>query len=254
MKVTILQRDIIWGNPQANLARTDEALASLPDADLFVLPEMFATGFCTKPEEMPEANDSDILPWMKRKAAERQCAIAGSVAVRQEGGYRNRFYFVCPDGTVHHYDKRHLFAYGGEHKQFTAGTERVIVDFRGVRILPAICYDLRFPVWTRNRGDYDMILYVANWPISRMEAWNTLLRARAIENQCYVAGVNRVGSDPYCAYSGGSVILDSYGRTLAECAREAESCASAEVDLKALVQFRKKFPVLEDADEFEWKG
>lgn len=250
MKITILQRDIVWANPEQNVTRADEALAGLPDADLFVLPEMFSTGFCTQPEGIAESDDSETLQWMKRKAAERNCALAGSVAVCQEGQYYNRFYFVTPDGAVHHYDKRHLFTYGGEHHRFTAGTERVVVSFRGVRILLAVCYDLRFPVWTRNRGDYDLMLYVASWPASRIEAWSTLLRARAIENQCYVAGVNRVGTDPACSYSGGSIILSPYGKTLAECPWQTESSASAEVDMEVLEQFRKKFPVLGDADAF----
>ncbi|MDO4179880.1 MAG: amidohydrolase [Bacteroidales bacterium] len=250
MKVTILQRNIEWANPSLNVARADEALAGLPDADLFVWPEMFSTGFCTQPEGIAESADSDTLQWMKRKAAERDCAIAGSVAVCEEGKYYNRFYFVTPDGNVFHYNKKHLFTYGGEHERFTAGTERVVVDFRGVRILLAVCYDLRFPVWTRNKGDYDMILYVASWPTPRVDAWSALLRARAIENQCYVAGVNRVGNDPYCDYSGGSVIIDPYGKTLAECPWNTESSATAEIDMEALEKFRKKFPVLGDADPF----
>lgn len=250
MKVTILQRNIEWANPRLNVARADEALARLPDADLFVWPEMFSTGFCTQPEGIAETADSNTLQWMKRKAAERDCAIAGSVAVCEEGKYYNRFYFVTPDGSVRHYDKKHLFTYGGEHERFTAGTERVVVDFRGVRILLAVCYDLRFPVWARNKGDYDMILYVASWPTPRVDAWSALLRARAIENQCYVAGVNRVGNDPYCDYSGGSVIIDPYGKTLAECPWNTESVATAEIDMEALEKFRKKFPVLGDADPF----
>lgn len=135
MKITILQRNIEWANPQANIARADEAISCLLDADLFVLPEMFSTGFCTQPEGIAESADSETLHWMKRKAAERNCAIAGSVAVCENGNYYNRFYFVHPDGAVQHYDKKHLFTFGGEHKRFTAGTERVVVNFRGVRIL-----------------------------------------------------------------------------------------------------------------------
>ena len=152
MKITILQRNIEWANPQANIARADEAISCLLDADLFVLPEMFSTGFCTQPEGIAESADSETLHWMKRKAAERNCAIAGSVAVCENGNYYNRFYFVHPDGAVQHYDKKHLFTFGGEHKRFTAGTERVVVNFRGVRILLEVCYDLRFPVWSRNLG------------------------------------------------------------------------------------------------------
>ena len=187
---------------------------------------------------------------MQRKAAERNCAIAGSVAVQENGKYYNRFYFVHPDGTVQHYDKKHLFTYGGEDKQFTAGTERVVVHYRGVRILLEVCYDLRFPVWSRNLGDYDMILYVASWPTPRVDAWSALLRARAIENQCYVAGVNRMGTDPACEYSGGSAIIDPYGKTMAECPWSCESEATAEIDMEKLAAFREKFPVLDDADSF----
>jgi predicted amidohydrolase len=185
---------------------------------------------------------------MKRMSAEADAAIAGSVAVEEQGRYYNRFYFVKPDGSVTYYDKRHLFTYGGEHLRFTAGEERVIVEWRGVRILLEVCYDLRFPIWARNRGDYDMILYVASWPTPRVKAWSALLVARAIENQCYVAGVNRVGEDPTCDYCGGSVIINPYGHTLAACADNTECEVSAEIDIEALEAFREKFPVLKDAD------
>ena len=248
MNVTILQRDIEWANPSLNVLRTEEAIDRNAGADLYVLPEMFSTGFCTQPEGIAESCDSDTLKWMKRKAAEIDAAIAGSVAVEQEGKYYNRFYFVKPDGSVTYYDKKHLFTYGGEHLRFTAGEERVVVEWRGVRILLEVCYDLRFPIWARNRGDYDMILYVASWPTPRVAAWSSLLVARAIENQCYVVGVNRVGTDPACEYCGGSVIIDPYGRTIAACADNTECEATAEVDMVALEAFREKFPVLKDAD------
>ncbi len=250
MKITILQQNIIWANPQANRERAEAVLNGLPEADLFVLPEMFSTGFCMQPEGMAEEADGETLCWMKRRAAERNCALAGSIAVCEDGKYYNRFYFVYPDGQVIHYDKKHLFSYGNEHLRFTAGTERIILNFRGVRILPEVCYDLRFPVWARNAGEYDLILYVASWPASREDAWNTLLRARAIENQCYVAGVNRVGTDPVCAYAGGSMLIDPYGRTLAACPQPVESTASAPIDTEKLQAFRRKFPVLNDADAF----
>lgn len=251
MKVTLLQRDICWADPARNRARADEVFDRMEKADLYVLPEMFSTGFCTQPEGIAESSDSDTLAWMRKTAAERDCAIAGSVAVEENGAFCNRFYFVHPDGTVQHYDKKHLFTYGGEHRRFTAGRERVVVDFRGVRILLQICYDLRFPVWARNRGDYDMILYVASWPTSRVEAWNLLLRARAIENQCYVAGVNRVGTDPACEYCGGTALIDPYGKTVAECETGCECEVSGEVDMELLETFRRKFPVLHDADAFD---
>ena len=248
MKVTILQRNIEWANPALNIQRADEAIDRNAGADLYVLPEMFSTGFCTQPEGIAEPSNSDTLRWMQRKAAETNAAIAGSVAIEEQGKYYNRFYFVKPDGNVAHYDKKHLFTYGGEHMRFTAGDERVIVEWCGVRILLEVCYDLRFPIWARNRGDYDMILYVASWPTPRVAAWSALLVARAIENQCYVAGVNRVGTDPACEYCGGSVIIDPYGKAMASCADNTECEATAEIDMQALEAFREKFPVLKDAD------
>ena len=248
MRITILQRDIEWATPEVNRQRVDEAIDCNPNSDLYVLPEMFSTGFCTCPEGIAESADSLTLQWMQSKAMQTNAAIAGSVAVKDGDKYYNRFYFVKPDGDVSYYDKKHLFTYGGEHLRFTAGKERKVVEFRGVRFLLEVCYDLRFPIWSRNRGDYDMILYVASWPTPRVEAWSALLIARAIENQCYVAGVNRVGTDPSCEYCGGSVIIDPYGKCIASCARGEESEATAEIDMEALEVFRQKFPVLSDAD------
>lgn len=250
MKIVILQTDICWANPVENRKRADEILERYGEADLIVLPEMFSTGFCTQPRGIAEPSDSETLQWMKSKAAERNCAIAGSVAVEEDGKYYNRFYFVHPDGKIQYYNKKHLFTYGGEHKQFTPGTERVIVSYRGVRFLMQICYDLRFPVWSRNRGDYDVAIYVASWPVPRIEAWKALLRARAIENQCYVVAVNRVGDDPNCKYCGGSAVIDPYGTTVIACEDNLACGAEAVIDLDVLDEFRKKFPVLDDADTF----
>lgn len=247
MKVTLLQRDILWADPKGNCHRCEEAFDRNPDTDLYLLPEMFSTGFCTKPEGIAEREEYS-LEWMKQQASLRNIAIAGSIATEVNGLFYNRLYFVKPGGEVQHYDKKHLFSYGGEHKSFTPGTERVIVEWKGVRILPEICYDLRFPVWSRNRGDYDMLLYVANWPASRIAAWSALLVARAIENQCYVAGVNRVGNDLACEYSGGSVLIDPYGTAIATCKNGEESETTAIIDMERLLAFRKKFPVLNDAD------
>lgn len=176
MKITLLQQDISWGNPETNVRNAEQAMEACPGSDVYVLPEMFSTGFCTQPEGLAEPADSDTLRWMRRYAAGHDCAVAGSVAVQEGGKYYNRFYFVSPDGAVRSYDKKHLFTYGGEHHRFTAGRERVVVEFRGVRILLQICYDLRFPVWARNRKDYDVALYVASWPTPRVEAWLALLR------------------------------------------------------------------------------
>lgn len=248
MKISIIQTDIFWADPQTNVMRADEVVSRNPGSDLYVLPEMFSTGFCTFPEGVAESSDSRTLAWMKRKAAATDAAIAGSVAVCEGGKYYNRFYFVKPDGSVTKYDKKHLFTFGGEHERFTAGSERVVVEWKGVRMLLEICYDLRFPVWARNRGDYDMIIYVASWPTPRVDAWKALLTARAIENQCYVAGVNRVGADPTDEYCGGSRIIDSYGNIMAQCKDGKEEVVSAEIDMNKLEAFRGKFPVLNDAD------
>lgn len=248
MKTVILQRDIIWADPVRNCREARLAIHRNLGADLYVLPEMFSTGFCTNPVGIAERKDY-TLKWMKKMAGVMDAAIAGSVAIEEDGRYYNRFYFVKPDGSVVQYDKKHLFTYGGEHLRFTPGDERVVVEWRGVRILLEVCYDLRFPVWSRNRGDYDMILYVASWPTPRVEAWSALLVARAIENQCYVAGVNRVGTDPSCEYCGGSVIIDPYGHTLAACPRGVESEAEAVIDMERLIEFKRKFPVLRDADK-----
>ena len=246
----VLQTDICWANPKMNVQRLEAMIDRHGDADLIVLPEMFSTGFCTLHEGVAEPADSETLHWMKRKAAERDCAIAGSLAIEENNRYYNRFYFVQPDGKVQWYDKKHLFTYGGEQMHYTPGTERVIVNFHGMRFLLQVCYDLRFPVWSRNRKDYDAAIYVASWPTPRVEAWKALLRARAIENQCFVIAANRVGEDPNCQYSGGSAIIDPYGRTLAACEDGQVCAAEAVMDMDELVAFRKKFPVLEDADPY----
>ena len=254
--------DIAWADPETNRRHAAEVIARLPhDVELIVLPEMFSTGFATQPQGIAEPALSPTLLWMQAIANERQCAMAGSIAVQaDEQTFVNRFYFVKPGGqasrsdapasSITHYDKHHLFTYGGEDKQFTAGRERVVVEYRGVRIRLAVCYDLRFPAWCRNRDDYDLLLVVASWPTPRADAWSTLLKARSIENQCFVAGVNRVGDDPSCNYNGCSVIHDAYGRTLAACQTGQECAATAEIDMEKLKAFRAKFPVLRDADDF----
>ena len=250
MKITLIQTDLLWNDPAGNRARFEQKIAEAGSADLIVLPEMFSTGFCTQPRLAAEPLGGETLPWMKRIAQKTDCALAGSVAVEENGNYFNRFYFVKPDGSVSQYDKRHLFTYGGEHKEFTAGDKRVIVEYKGWRILLQSCYDMRFPVWSRNRNDYDLALYTANWPTSRVDAWSALLRARAIENLCYVAGINRTGTDPNCSYCGKSALLDFKGQTLEDVEPGKEALLSAELDADALRDFRKNFPALQDADRF----
>ena len=253
MKIVLLQTDIAWANPEANVKNADAEIDKYEGVDLYVLPEMFSTGFCTEPQGIAESADSKTLRWMKSKAKEKDCALAGSVAIEENGKYCNRFYFVHPDGKVEWYDKKHLFTYGGEHKRYTAGKEKLIVNFKGWRIRLFVCYDLRFPVWSRNHNEYDVAIYVASWPTPRVDAWKTLLRARAIENQCYVLGVNRVGNDPYCNYTGGTAAIDPYGNTLAACTDGMAMSVETEIDMDGLNSFREKFPVLNDADEFELK-
>jgi predicted amidohydrolase len=191
---------------------------------------------------------------MRAVAARRDAAVAGSVAVAEnhDGGerYFNRFFFVKPDGSFTSYDKHHLFSFGGEHLRYTPGSKRVIVEWRGWRILLQVCYDLRFPVFARNRGDYDMMIYVASWPTVRIHPWNTLLRARAIENVSYAVGVNRTGEDPFASYSGGTALIDFRGETVAAAVPESEEAVFCEADIEAMQAFRAKFPALNDADEF----
>lgn len=255
MTISLLQTDIAWGDPAVNQMRAEALLRGTAPSDVYVLPEMFSTGFATEPEGIAEA-DACSLEWMKKMSRELDAAICGSVATEVVGSatksYCNRFYFVKPDGKYCYYDKRHLFSYGGEHLHYTRGHDRVVIEFRGVRFLLQVCYDLRFPMFSRNGGDcpYDVALYVASWPTSRIKVWNTLLHARAIENQCYVAGVNRIGSDRSCQYSGGTMFIDAYGNTLARCPDDEETSITSNIDIEALRAFRKKFPVLEDADMF----
>lgn len=250
MKVSIIQHDIVWGNPAENRLRLQQQIEAQPGADLYVLTEMWSTGFAINPEGVAERDEAS-LQWMKEMAVQQQAAIAGSLAIEQDGSFHNRLYFVKPDGEVEYYDKRHLFSYGGEDKYYSPGTERVVVEWKGVRFLLTVCYDLRFPVWMRYCNDYDAILCVANWPTVRIDSWQTLLRARAIENQCYVVGVNRVGKDPNCDYCGCSAIINPYGQTIAECEKDKECSMEAVFDMEKLNAYRAKFPALKEKDKFE---
>lgn len=252
MKAVVVQHEIRWNELEWNLQQISSLLDRQTGADLYVLSETFGTGFLAEgSSSQADVQSGRILSWMREQAHRLDAAIAGSVVTADEKGFmRNRLYFVRPDGTFDHYDKRHLFSFAGESDEYVAGERRVVTQWRGVRFLLQVCYDLRFPVFSRNRGDYDAIIYVANWPVRRREVWQILLKARAIENQCYVIGVNRVGSDKKCDYLGDSVIVDAYGRVIASCASGLVEVSSAELDMGALVAFRQKFPVLADADDF----
>ena len=282
LKISLIQTDIKWGDAQYNLNRIEATLKSLKGTDIAVLPEMFATGFMIEGTSHGESMDGSIVTWMRKVSREYGFAVAGTVAVcdddhhpeynstfddgrsnvdgsmlkadtKLEGGCRlkNRFVFATPDGCIETYDKRHLFSYGGENKSYTGGQQRVVFEYKGFRIMPQICYDLRFPVWCRNRGDYDLLLYVASWPTSRISVWDTLLKARAIENQCYVVGVNRVGSDPVAEYCGHSAAVDFKGLQIAAHAQPFENILTVELDSDKLQSFREKFRAWEDADVFQ---
>ena len=252
MKISLIQMSLAWCDTTENLRRAEELIANVPGADVYVLPEMFTTGFCMKPQHIAEPMEGPTLQWMRRMAAETNAAIVGSVAaLTNEAGYRNRMYFVEPNGEVTYYDKRHLFSYSGEDKHYEAGKERIIVKFRGVRFFLQVCYDLRFPVFARNCDDYDVALYVANWPDKRRMAWDILLRARAIENQAVVIGVNRVGTDPMCSYDGGTAAINFFGYVAAACDDNMEQVITYEVKIDELRQYRCKFPSLNDSDDFK---
>lgn len=246
-RVAVVQHDIVWHDVERNLCELEAMLEGVK-ADVVVLSEMFQTGFVTEPESV--ADDGRTLRWMQTMAERMDAAIVGSLVVCEGMNYYNRMYFVKPTGELEWYDKHHLFSIGGEAKHFVRGTERKVVAWRGVRYLLEICYDLRFPVWSRQRGDYDAIIYSALWPRPRREVWRTLLRARAMENQAYVIGVNRIGSEPELEYAGDTMVVDGYGRTIVDLEARA-GVAVAELDIDALSLFRQRFNVTVDADSFE---
>lgn len=239
-------------NPHENIRKANEAIDRTLGSDLYLLPEMFNTGFLTHPRQQKGHHDAATLEWMLNKARETDAAICGSMAVEDNGKYYNRMYFVEPSGRITHYDKSHLYKYGGEGEQYSAGEDRVIVNFRGVNILLEICYDLQFPMWCRNNSDadgnilYDLIVYSANYPVARHQAFETLPIARAIENQCYVAVANRIGTDQWGNYYGGSRIIHPYGDIIAQGVDNTECEITGTINMSSLHHYREKYPVLQD--------
>jgi omega-amidase len=248
----LVQTQLFWADAEANRQHLETIVRQKgSDCDLIVFPETFTSGFLGDAEAEPESMDGPTLAWMKSLAAEFDCVLCGSAAISIDGGTANRFLWVQPDGQVQFYDKRHLFSYAGEHKRYVAGTERKVFHYRGWRFCPQICYDLRFPAWCRNRDDYDVLLFVANWPEPRTPAWTALLRARAIENQCYVIGVNRSGKDPKgFVYVGGSAVYDPLGETVLDLGA-VEGSGSVTIELENVTTTRCQLPFLRDADEFQ---
>lgn len=252
MKVTIVQMDIVWNEPSVNIQRLETLIGNIENTDLIVLPEMWPTGFVLDDRlSVDNEGDSAALAWMKDLSKRKNCAVCGSMAVRDTDGLSyNRFYFVTPNG-LDYYNKRHLFTPGGEQNVFTAGGIHKVVEWKGFRFLLLTCYDLRFPVWSRYgiAGEYDAIIYTANWPSSRQQAWNVLLRARAIENQCYVIAANRVGDAPKCKYMGGSMVVDPLGNVL-QFNENAETLLKATLCIEELQKSRCRFRVLSDRDNY----
>jgi omega-amidase len=256
LTITLIQTQLFWEDKAANLAMLEQKINTIDTAtELVVLPEMFSTGFSMKPAQLAETMEGETVSWMKRIAAARKIILTGSVIIEQEGKYYNRLIWMLPNGQYGYYDKRHRFAFAGEDAHYTAGNRRVVAQVNGWRVNLLVCYDLRFPVWARQQlqdgaPEYDLLLYVANWPQRRSHAWQTLLQARAIENQCYVVGLNRVGNDGNDIYhSGDSMVVDPLGQTLYHKA-DAEEVFTITLQKENLDEVRNKFPFWKDGDSF----
>ena len=252
LNVAVVQTALVWHDRQANLEHFDLLLDSLAGADLVVLPEMFTTGFTMESAALAEPEDGPTATWMLQQARRLDAVVTGSIIVQAaDGSHRNRLLWARPDGEMLHYDKRHLFRMAGEHEHFSPGERQVQFELKGWRIRPLICYDLRFPVWSRDAQHTDLLLYTANWPGARRQHWNRLLPARAIENLCYVAAVNRVGIDGKgFAYTGDTQVLDFQGESLFN-AGEADGVFEVTLNAAELAAYRTRFPAYLDADTFE---
>lgn len=253
LKIVLIQADLVWHNVKENRSQFSKKINAIKEnVDLIVLPEMFTTGFSMEPLEVAESMQGETIKWMQQLAFEKQAAITGSIIISEGNNYYNRFLFVHPSGEIDSYDKRHLFTLAGEHEVYKSGNEKTIVNYKGWKICPLICYDLRFPVWARNTDNYDVLLYVANWPKPRINAWDTLLKARAIENLCYTIGVNRVGTDANnLEYSGHSVAYDCLGKKLTHLKTNLEDKAIITIHKKHISEVRNKLNFLNDKDSFE---
>lgn len=256
LKVTLIQTELVWEKPLANRKHfTQQIEAIKEDTDLILLPEMFTTGFSMTPEAIAETPRDETLKWMRVQAQKTQAAISGSLIVKENGHYYNRLYFVFPNGNYQTYDKRHLFSFAGEHQHYSAGDDHLILKHKGWKICPLICYDLRFPVWSRNTANYDLLFYIANWPKPRITSWDTLLKARSIENICFTAGLNRIGTDPNDnTYNGHSAIYNPIGEKLPIDNWEKEFTKTFRLSSAELLKTRAKFPFLDDRDDFEIKS
>ncbi|MBN1132630.1 MAG: amidohydrolase [Bacteroidales bacterium] len=251
LSVSLIQTDIVWENIEANLCHIENLIeAHRKPSHIYILPETFSTGFTMRTEPFSENECGQSVQWMKKQAAKLGAMMIGGIIYGSDGRFFNRLYWITPSGIEGHYDKRHLFRMGREQEHYSPGKERKIISYRGFNILPQICYDIRFPVFSRNRNDYDVIIYIANWPSARQPVWNLLLKARAVENQCYVLGVNRTGRDGEgIDHEGGTSVINPMGEKLAGLGNQP-GILYHEIDLKEIWHFRNKFPVLIDADNF----
>lgn len=250
LRIASIQSDLAWEKPETNRSNFKKKIEkAAQEADLVILPEMFNTGFSMN-TALAEPYPGPTLLWLQNEAAKNGVALCGSVMTEDSGKFYNRLLFVEPSGKIYHYDKKHLFTLAGEHNHYTAGKTRIVIDYKGWKICPLICYDLRFPVWCRNTENYDLLIFTANWPARRSAQWEMLLRARAIENQCFVAGCNRWGHDGNEVYHDGrSLLADYLGETL-DYARDEEKILRASLDLDELKEFRMRLAFLQDRDEF----
>ncbi|MCW5518341.1 amidohydrolase [Aureitalea sp. L0-47] len=250
--ISIIQPDLHWEDAVANRSSLEQSMLSINDSThLVILPEMFTTGFSMDAKNLAEEHEGETLGWMQNMAGKMNSAITGSIIVKEKGKYFNRLYFVFPDGSYDWYDKKHTFTLAGEHRTYTAGKKKLIIDYHGWKICPLICYDLRFPVWARNTEDYDLLIYVANWPKKRIAAWDALLRARAIENMSYCVGVNRVGLDGNDhEYVGHSAVYNVLGDHISKSQFEKEFIDTVSLSKEHIVTTRKHLQFLNDRDAF----
>ena len=254
LKVTIIQSNIFWEDKLANLKYFEKKIDKISQTDLIVLPEMFTTGFTMNPAPLAETMDGKTVNWMLDLASEKKSLIVGSVIIEDDSYYYNRLIAAFPNGTIQYYDKKHLFTLANEHQHYTAGKKQLLLEYKGWKIFPLVCYDLRFPVWARNTVNYDVLIYIASWPKIRIAAWDTLLKARAIENMCYTIGVNRVGVDANdFEYPGHSVVLDAFGNEILSTNENQEGVFNVILDKDKLDEIRKKLQFLNDRDSFKFK-
>jgi predicted amidohydrolase len=252
LNVIGIQADLVWENSDQNIIFFEEKIKQLPkETDLVVLPEMFTTGFTMHPAKVAESMNGTSITWMKNMASQHQIAITGSLVIEEKNLFYNRLVFVHPSGKIETYNKRHSFTLAGEDKVYTSGNKKLIVHYKGWKICPLICYDLRFPVWARNTENYDLLIYMANWPVKRIKAWETLLKSRAIENMSYVIGVNRTGQDANgYTYSGNSLLIDFLGNELSSLPKNEIGIICAKLDKNAQTETRRKLGFLNDKDAF----